>query len=193
MPLTLGLVLQLTGAANAKPKSLSIVEKIEYYSISGKTAAELATSMSNNGPYSRQHRQRAWATARRDMSYQLTRQKFKKNCRVKSARVKMTIIYTMPKPRKIKRVPRRVRQKWAKMYSLLNRHERTHGLYYKQLAKKIHRSLSTMKPASNCRSLNKKAKQLVDIFIKRDTAKNNRFDEKDTRNYRRMERIYRGS
>ena len=179
------------GAVNAQ--SLKISEKTKFYNISGSNAREFAQSMSKKGPYSFQHRKRAWATAARDMTYQLIYQKNKKNCAVKNAKVTLKITYRMPKLGKPKRISKRQRKNWRRMYALLSKHERTHGLFYKQLAKKVRRNLRRMKPASSCRALLKRAKVIVDALSAADKARNDRFDNRDRRNYRRMARIYRSS
>ena len=114
----------LTSPAEAQTSSLKISEKTKYYRISGKTAAEFAISMSKKGPYSRQHRRRAWATATRDMTYQLYHQKRKNRCKIKAVRVRMVITYEMPKLASTRGVSKRHRTRWTKMYALLNKHER---------------------------------------------------------------------
>ena len=180
-------------SVQAQSSSLKISEKTKHYNISGKTAAEFARSMSRKGPYSRQHRRRAWATATRNMTYQLVHRKSKKRCRIKAARVKMEIVYEMPKLRSTAGVSKRQRARWKKMLNLLNKHERTHGLYYRQFAKKVHRSLLKMKSASSCRGLERNAAKLVDSLSLADKKRNAKFDRADARNYRRMEKIYSGS
>lgn len=180
-------------SVQAQSSSLKISEKTKHYTITGRSAVEFAKSMSRKGPYSRQHRRRAWATATRNLTYQLVHRKTKKRCQVKAARVKMQIIYEMPKLKSTKRVSKRNRASWKKMFNLLNKHERTHGLYYRQFAKKVHRSLQRLKPASTCWKLERSAEKLVEKLSKEDKKRNASFDRADAKNYRRMERIYSGS
>lgn len=179
--------------AHANGKMLQITEKTKFYTIKGNNAAELAVSMGKKGPYSRQHKRRAWATAGRKMSYQLFHQKFKNNCRMKNVKVRLTITYTMPKLSRLSKLSKRERRKWNKMYAILNKHERTHGLYYKQLAKKVRSTVRRMKPARNCRVLEARADALVEKLSEQNKKRNQHFDDHDDRNYRRMERIYSGS
>lgn len=169
---------------------ITIKENTSFYSITGKSTAELAYSMSRRGPYSRQHRKRAWATATRDMSYQLTRQKTKKNCRIKAVKVKLKIKYNMPKPSTLNGMTRRERKKWANLYRLLNKHERTHGKFYRQFANKVRRKLKRMSPTRTCRQLDRKAAAIVKKLSEADSLRNDRFDARDGRTYRRVERIY---
>ncbi|MCJ8308849.1 MAG: DUF922 domain-containing Zn-dependent protease [Hyphomicrobiales bacterium] len=179
--------------AHAQRSSIKIDETTNFYRITGKSAGEFAISMSKKGPYSRQHRRRAWATATRDMSYQLYHQKSKSRCTIKAVRVRMKITYEMPKLASTRGVSSRQRKNWNRMYGLLNKHERTHGLYYKQFAKKVYSSLRKMKPQRTCRALERAAAKIVAKLGKEDKERNVNFDRRDRRNYRRMERIYSGA
>ncbi|MEP1206446.1 MAG: DUF922 domain-containing protein [Rhizobiaceae bacterium] len=195
--LCIGLATLLTMAsatpAAAQKSSIKISEKTKYYRISGKNAADFAVSMSKRGPYSRSHRRRAWATATRDMTYQLFHRKSRNRCKVKAVRLKLKVTYEMPKLASTRGVSKRHRSKWKKMYNLLNKHERTHGLYYKQFARKVYASLRKMKSAKSCSALEKKAAKIVDSLAAADKKRNVRFDRRDRRNYLSMERLYSGA
>lgn len=182
----LAIVVPLPAAA----ADLEIREETTHYRITGRTTAEFAVSMSRKGPYSRQHRRRAWATASRNMSYQITRERTERGCRVKRAKVRLKISYHMPKPTTLTRVSRRERTKWAKLYRLLDRHEKTHGRFYREFAKTTQRALRRLKPARTCRQLDRDADRLVKKLSDADSLRNDRFDARDRRTYRRVERIF---
>ena len=181
------------GSGPASAQSVKITQSTKYYTITGKTAAEFAHSMSRRGPYSRQHRRRAWATAGRDLSFQLVRQKTSKSCRSRGAKVRMKITYTYPKLRGEKRLSSRQRKKWRRMIGLLRKHEQRHGSYYKQLANETYRALKKLKPARTCRQLEQQALKVVKKLAERDSRRNDRFDRNDRANYRAMSRLYRSS
>ena len=183
----------LATSAQAQRSSISIKENTKFYRIRGKSAPEFALSMSKKGPYSRQHGRRAWATATRDMTYQLYHQKSKSRCSIKGVRVRMKITYQMPKLASTRGVSKRHRRNWQRMYALLNKHERTHGLYYKQFAKKVYAQLRRLKSERSCSALERSASKLVARLAKADKKRNVDFDRRDRRNYRTMERIYSGS
>ncbi len=172
---------------------LKISERNKYYRINGKSAQDFALAMSRKGPYSRQHRRRAWATAGRELSFQLERRKSRGKCAVKRAKVSMEITYTLPKLRSKSRVPKRELKKWRLMLGLLKKHEQTHGRFYRELARKAQKSLRRLPTASSCRQLEQSALQLVRRLSEEDRVRNDRFDERDGRNYRRMSRLYNGS
>ena len=178
---------------HANAKKVSIKTKTIFYKITGRSAREFALSMSKKGPYSRQHRRRAWATAARDLSYQLVHQKFGKSCRIKQAKVSMKITYTMPKLASKRGISSRELKKWRRMYALLDKHEKVHGRYFSQLATRSQKALSKLRPAKTCRKLEKNALALMKKLSAEDSARNDRFDARDGRNYSRMTRIYSGS
>lgn len=175
--------------ANAA-KGLKIIERTKYYRISGKTASDFARSMSRRGPFSLQHRKRAWATASRDMTYQLVRKKGSKGCRMIDAKVDMKIVYTLPKLSSVRGVTKRHQKRWRLMSNLLVKHEKTHGRFYKEFARKVHRQLRRLPRARNCRQLDRNAARLVARLSEEDSERNNLFDARDQRNYSRMTRLY---
>ena len=179
--------------AAAQKSSIKINEKTKFYRISGKNAADFAISMSKRGPYSRAHRARAWATATRDMTYQVFHQKNKSNCKIKAVKVKLDVSYVMPKLYSTRGVSRREQSKWKKMYSLLNNHERKHGQFYKQFARKVYSTLRRMRSAKTCSQLENNAAKIVKKLAEEDKQRNVNFDKRDRRNYLVMERLYSGA
>lgn len=171
-------------------QQVSVKEVTNHYIIKGRTTGEFAASMSKNGPYSRQHKRRAWATAARKMTYQLERRRTAKGCEVKGAKVALKIDYTLPRLANTPKVSPGQRRKWQLMYGLLMKHEKVHGKLYKQFASEVRRDLLRMKPAKSCRELSRKASKIVDRLSEKDSIRNDQFDQRDRRNYRRMERLY---
>ncbi len=167
-----------------------VTERTKTYRISGGTAAELARSMSKRGPYSRSHQARAWATASRDMRFQIDRDVRNGRCRVTDADVRMKITYTLPRLSRISRLPKRERARWKRMAQLLEAHERVHGKFYRELAGKTYRALLRLKPARTCRALDRNALAEVKRLSAEDMRRNQRFDQRDRRNYRRMNRLF---
>ena len=76
------------------------------------------------------------------------------------------------------------------MYRLLNTHERVHGKFYKQFARKVQKSLLKLSRKRTCRALEASAKKLVERLNVKDRERNAKFDVRDQKNYRRMVRIY---
>ena len=174
--------------ADATSRDVRVQQATKYYSIGGRSPAEFAASMSARGPFSAQHRKRVWATASRTMRYTLDRERRGGVCRVARARVNMRIDYTLPRLRG--KVSARARSRWNAMYKILNTHEKTHGRYYKELARQTHAALRRIRPSRSCAAVDAKAARIVKRLSRRNQALNDRFDRTDKRNYRRMERLY---
>ena len=177
-----------TTAADAASRDVQVRSATKYYSIGGSTPSQFAAQMSARGPFSGQHRKRVWATASRTMRYTLDRQRKGGTCRIARARVFMQINYTMPRLRS--KVSSRNRTRWNQMYKILNSHEKVHGRYYTQLAKKTQAALRNLRPSRSCAALDRKAARIVAKLSKQNQRINDRFDRTDQRNYRRMERLY---
>lgn len=180
-------------APNVAVANVTVTERTKTYRVTGTTAAELARSMSKRGPYSKAHQSRAWATAARDLRFQIDRDFTNGRCRVTGAVVRMKITYTLPRLSRTARLSARERARWTRMTGLLEKHERVHGRFYKELASKTHRALLRVKPARTCRALDRSALAEVKRLSAEDTKRNQRFDQRDGRNYRRMNRIFSNS
>lgn len=185
----LTLMIAFAAMASASAAGLKIREKTKFYSIKGKTAAELASAMSVKGPYSFQHRRRAWATAGRKLRYRIHHQKIGKKCKVRRVEMALTITYTMPRARSERRLKRSTRRTWKKMYALLHKHEQVHGRYFKRFAREAYSALRRIPPQRYCRSILRRADKIIDRLDDKDGARNDRFDANDKRNYRRMSRL----
>lgn len=178
----------VAGDAQAASRDVQVKQATRYYSIGGRSPAEFAASMSARGPYSLQHGKRVWATASRSMRYTLDRQRRGGLCRVARARVNMRIDYVLPRLRS--KVSSRARTRWNAMYKILNTHEKTHGRYYRELARQTQSALRRIRPSRSCATVDAKAARIVKRLSRRNQALNDRFDRTDRRNYRRMERLY---
>ena len=188
----LGVVLALIFSSTiAAAQSVKVQTVTKYYSVSGSSPAQLARSMSRNGPYSRAHRARAWATASRDMRYQVFRKRRNGRCVVTGAAVRSKIEYRLPRVRNERRLTPRTRRTWRSMVGLLTKHERTHGRYYRQLAYRTQKALRRIRSARTCSEVDRRARVLVERLSEEDRLRNLRFDQRDRRNYSRMTRLTR--
>ena len=168
-----------------------ITERLQPYTIRGNTIAKLASQMSRRGPYSSARGQRAWATASRNMKFDLETRRDGGQCTARNVRVSMAIVTRLP--RLAGRLPNSQMRRWTQMLTLLQQHENVHVGFYRQLARRVHRSLTKMPPQASCRTLQSHAKETVRVLSERDRARNARFEARDRRNYRRMVRLFNGS
>nr|WP_313372795.1 DUF922 domain-containing Zn-dependent protease [Brucella intermedia] len=111
------------------------VEEIKFYAIAGKTGPELYESIGERGPKIGGGKTRVIAHT----SYVLTwdRQFDRSNnaCTILSARPKLKITYTLPKPAQKLTSP--VKEHWETFYEGIRRHELVHGDHAKDMTREI--------------------------------------------------------
>ncbi|MHC1550870.1 DUF922 domain-containing Zn-dependent protease [Phyllobacterium sp. K27] len=111
------------------------VEKVEPYTIAGKSGASLYASMGERGP---QLGGRVRAIAHTNFKLTWTR-KYERQadnaCKLVSARPKLIITYTLPKPSD--RLPDAVKQSWDEFITGVKNHELVHGEMIKDMVRAI--------------------------------------------------------
>ncbi|MCJ8509310.1 DUF922 domain-containing protein [Rhizobium lemnae] len=120
----------LAGHANAT--DWQAVEQIKTYAITGKTGIDLYRSIGEKGP-------QAGVQAIAHTSFKLTwTRKYEVQgtaCAITVAKPKLIITYTMPKP--ANPLPPDVAQNWARFIAGVEKHERVHGGFTKELVQQI--------------------------------------------------------
>ncbi|WP_244484750.1 DUF922 domain-containing protein [Rhizobium sp. Root149] len=120
----------LAGQANAA--DWQAVEQIKTYAITGKTGIDLYRSIGEKGP-------QAGVQAIAHTSFKLTwTRKYEVQgtaCAITVAKPKLIITYTMPKP--ANPLPPDVEQNWARFIAGVEKHERVHGGFTKELVQQI--------------------------------------------------------
>lgn len=110
------------------------VEKVEPYAIAGKTGAELYASIGERGP-----KVGGLARAIAHTNFKLTwTRKYEPQgdvCVLVSARPKLIITYTLPKP--ADQLPASTRRGWETFITGVHKHELVHGDHIKDMVKKI--------------------------------------------------------
>lgn len=127
------------------------VEQIKTYPISGKTGAGLYRSIGVEGPVISGGR-RTIAHTTFKLTWRRNYQNKNGNCVLASARPKLTIIYTLPKPRGA--LSDSVAAGWKRFYDGIAAHERVHGEHIIAMVKAI-KAVSTGLSAQNDADCNK--------------------------------------
>ena len=109
------------------------VEKVETYAISGQTGLELYAAIGERGPLLGKGR----VIAHTNFKLTWTRDYRPQGdaCVLKSARPKLTITYTLPKP--AGQLPATVQKHWEVFIAGLAAHERVHGAAIVEMVRKI--------------------------------------------------------
>lgn len=118
--------------AQATAADWQAVEQIKTYAITGKTGIDLYRSIGDKGP-------QAGVQAIAHTSFKLTwTRKYEVQgtaCAITVAKPKLIITYTMPKP--ANPLPPDVAQNWARFIAGVEKHERVHGGFTKELVQQI--------------------------------------------------------
>jgi len=117
-------------AADWKP-----VEKIETYAVSGQTAEELYISIGEKGPVIGADKKRAIALTNFKLTWQRDYQPQGGACVLKSAKPKLIITYTLPKP--AGKLAPAVQARWDSFAAGLIAHEKEHGAGIVDMVDKI--------------------------------------------------------
>lgn len=169
-------VLGICAIAIGHASNLKITERTSYYSVSGPTVQALVKAMTRRGPYSEDHGRRAVGLA--DYKYRTNIKTHKKDglCRVKSVSISMQIYYFVPKLSRPKQLRARDHSKWRRIASMILRHEKQHGRFYKRLAKELQVTLARMKPQKSCSKFKSMERKIRAKLEKRDKSRNRNFD-----------------
>ena len=122
------------------------IEKVETYSVSGTTGPELYASIGQKGPQISKNRR----TIAHTNFTLLWSRKYKTddgNCTLVSAKPKLTITYTLPKP--AQKLPPETAALWATFYAGIEKHEHIHGDYIKEMVQKIETATVGMSVAND--------------------------------------------
>jgi predicted secreted Zn-dependent protease len=110
------------------------VERVETYSIAGQSGPELYASIGERGPKAGGET-RAIAHTNFKLTWTRKYQPQGDACVLVSARPKLIITYTLPKP--AERLPSPIRADWETFIAGVRDHERVHGVFIKDMVKAI--------------------------------------------------------
>lgn len=111
------------------------VEKVESYAISGQTGPELYASIGERGPTIGESKARVIAHTNFKLTWVRDYQPQGDACVLESARPKLIITYTLPKPSK--RLPATVQKSWQVFAAGIAAHEKVHGAAIVDMVRQI--------------------------------------------------------
>lgn len=128
-----------------------VVEQVKTYAISGTTAPELYASIGERGP--KAGIGRAIAHTNFKLTWQRNYVPQGDACTLVSAKPKLIITYTLPKP--AGRLPDGLKQRWDVFYEGVRRHELVHGQMIKDMVATIERTTIglTVPGDPNCKKI----------------------------------------
>lgn len=148
---TLAICLCAAAAARADGP---ILEQVKTYAISGKSGIELYASIGQRGPRIG-GRVRVIAHTNFKLTWSRKYEPQGGACTLVSARPKLTITYTLPKP--AERLPAAVQKRWEIFFDGIRRHELVHGDFIKEMVATIEKTTVGMSVSEDtgCRKIRK--------------------------------------
>ncbi|WP_245281380.1 DUF922 domain-containing Zn-dependent protease [Rhizobium sp. AAP43] len=119
--------------SNVSAQSWEPIEKIEHYSIKGTAPMELYQSIGERGPKLGLGRVIAHTSFK--LTWQRDYQQQGADCVLATAKPKLIITYTLPKP--TQKLPSNVQAKWDRFYDGIAAHEKLHGQFMQDLTQQI--------------------------------------------------------
>ena len=170
-------------AINAAEARITIRESTKYYNIRAKNAQEVFRQISRNG-LKRSGIKHAVATTLIKMKIDNVKiQRRGRRCVVKDVRVKLTLVYSYPRWRNIKKSSKSARKKWNRYYKQVVRHEKNHGALAKKMARNMERSARklTSRSSRNCSGLTRKLKRSFSKINRQHDRQQKAFDKREHR------------
>ena len=154
------------------------IEKVETYSVSGTTGPELYASIGQKGPQIGKKRR----TIAHTNFTLLWSRKYKTddgNCTLVSAKPKLTITYTLPKP--AQKLPPETAALWAEFYDGIEKHEHIHGDYIKEMVQKIETATVGMSVANDpkCTKFKTELNKVLSELFQEQRQRGRDFDRSD--------------
>ena len=154
------------------------IEKVENYSISGSSGPELYASIGQKGP---QIGKNIRTIAHTNFTLLWTR-KYKTddgNCTLVSAKPKLTITYTLPKP--AQKLSPDVARRWETFFSGIENHEHIHGDYIKEMVQKIEAATVGMSVTNDpkCAKFKTELNQKLSVLFQEQRQRGRDFDRSD--------------
>lgn len=145
----------LTSAAQADGQ---VIERIEPYAITGTTGPELYASIGERGPLVG-NQVRAIAHTNFKLTWSRDYQRRGNACTLASARPKLIITYTLPKPSG--KLPAALQKKWDVFINGVREHEKVHGEHIRQMVKRIEQTTIgvTVEDDPKCRKIREQIKE----------------------------------
>ena len=170
-----------------------IREKTKYYTITGKTGAQIARSIDRKGPKLGRHRH-AIATTDSLLRVLDIKTAIKRDrCRVTSATIRLDLTYTYPRWKNRRTTSPALRKAWDRFMERVVVHEKHHGKIAQKHARAMEKELRKVRGSvsKKCRDFNRDARKRFARLSKRIDREHARFDRREGRPTARVRRLQR--
>lgn len=174
----LGAVLLAMSAGIAEAKVI-IKESTKYYTVSGKTGAQIYKQLARKGPLIGRSKNHYIATATINFAIKnIDSYGWRDQCVIRNMDVVLTVVYRIPKWKRHKGASRELVSAWDEFIAHVWRHEKHHVKIAKDTAYELWRALKGVKGtrSKQCNDMLNPAKRRAETVYKRHALKQARFD-----------------
>ncbi len=186
----LGLSLAMAGNAGA-PRAETLTSKsVTYYSINGKTAADLDEALSSGGPLMKSTGNRHPGATRIKFGGTITYVKRGDRCAVGSAKVTLNTKLILPRWKNRGKAGRELALVWDTLSSDIKRHEERHAEIARNHARDMEKTFLSLRPEADCERMQASVARASENAILAHDKDQARFDRTEAVNFdRRMVRL----
>ncbi|MDZ7600081.1 MAG: DUF922 domain-containing protein [Hoeflea sp.] len=176
--------------ANPGASEPLISKTYSYFTIGGRTGAELEQQLHSLGPMMSDTGTRHAGATRIKLGGTVSYESTDGRCRVIDAKVSLETHLTLPRWKDRKRASREMAIIWEVLSADIKRHEERHAEIARQYARELERSLEGLRPERSCETMQARVDATSRKIIERHSAEQERFDRAEAASYeRRMTRM----
>ncbi len=185
-------LLALAGAGDALAETV-FSKSTRYYTIGGRTSAEIDRELATRGPVTRSTGSRHPGATEIRFGGEISYADEDGRCRVRSVRVTLATKITLPRWKNRNRASREMGLLWDTLSADIKRHEERHAEIARNHARTLDNRLRAIPPATSCAALQRKAAALTERTNAEHDADQARFDRVEAINFeRRLMRLIQG-
>ncbi|CAK7256445.1 DUF922 domain-containing Zn-dependent protease [Shinella sp. YE25] len=161
-----------------------------YFSVGGRTAAELDEELSKRGPVMKRSGSRHPGATRIKWGGSVTYVRRGSRCAVGEARVTLSTEIILPRWKNRKRATPSLALIWDTLSSDIKRHEERHAEIARTHARNLERTLKTLRPEADCERMQARVDRATADAVSKHDADQARFDRIESKNFNdRMMRL----
>ena len=178
------LSVQTAGAETITSKTFA------YFSVGGRTAAELDEELSKRGPMMKHSGSRHPGATKIKWGGSVTYVRRGDRCAVGEAKVTLSTQIILPRWKNRKRATASLALIWDTLASDIKRHEERHAEIARTHARTLQRTLKTLRPEADCERMQARVDRVTADAVSKHDADQARFDRVESKNFNdRMMRL----
>ncbi|MCX8997541.1 DUF922 domain-containing protein [Rhizobiaceae bacterium BDR2-2] len=186
------LILALAAGAGDAAAETVVSKSIRYYTIGGRTSAEIDRELARHGPMTRSTGSRHPGTTEIRFGGEISYAEEGGRCRVRDVKVTLNTKITLPRWRNRNRANGEMALLWDTLAADIKRHEERHAEIARNYARTLENRLSRLTSTRTCAELQKKASEVTERTSAEHDADQARFDRVEALNFeKRLTRLLR--